>query len=188
MYAAERLCNVAIPANRQMSAEGLLKFLCRNVLPFDGVVLRVKQCGRMIVPMNLVKCIVAEDALFARVPLIDDCSDEAGLWRFFNLRKALLGAVFAFRPTRALAQCKMRRADGGLLRCFCRGNVHRCGEMILRTGHDSLAAKLEIRADCAENHVRCTSCDQSQEGNKEEFHGVRPFPGKSPVWRSVANR
>src|SRR5215468_5605839 len=167
MYAAERLCNVAIPANRQMSAEGLLKFLCRNVLPFDSVVRRVKQCGRMIVPMNLVKCVVAEDALFAHVPLIDDVVDETGLRRFFNLREALLAAAFSFRPTRALAQRKVWRACGGLHRCFCRGNFHRCGEMILRTGHDSLAAELEIGADCTEDHVRCTSCDQSQEDNQE---------------------
>src|SRR5262249_54039362 len=99
VHAAKRLRNVAVPANRQMRAEGLLQILRGNVLPFDGVVFFIEQCRWMIVPMNLVKCFMAVDALFAHIPMIDDRTDEARVWSLCNLREAFLAAAFAFGPT-----------------------------------------------------------------------------------------
>ena len=55
----ESLAHVAIPANRPVSGQGLLKVFERNLVPLHGLAVLVNQRGRVIVPVNLAKPLVA---------------------------------------------------------------------------------------------------------------------------------
>jgi hypothetical protein len=103
MNAAKCLCDMAIPANRQMCAESLLEVLCRDVLPFDRTVLFIQQCRRMVMPTNLLERLMAIDAVSSGVPLVDNRTNETRSRGFFNLRQTRLPAIFTFGPTGALA-------------------------------------------------------------------------------------
>lgn len=103
MDAAKRLRDMAVPADRQMCPERSLKILRGDVLPFDGPIVFVKQSGGMVVPMDFVEWFVTIDTFLAGIPPIHDGVNEARLWGFFDLRKALLATGFTFRPARTLA-------------------------------------------------------------------------------------
>src|SRR5690349_15256570 len=103
MLAAESFRDVAIPTNRPVGSQGLLKLLQGNLVPLLGLPLLVDKCRRMIVPVNLAERLVAVDAIFPFVPAVDDVGDQASLRSFLNLRQALLAAVRHFGPARAFA-------------------------------------------------------------------------------------
>src|SRR5215467_1921685 len=67
MDAAERLRDVAIPADWQMCAEGLLKILCGDIFPLDRAIFPAQKCWGMIVPVNLVKRLMAEHTFLSGV-------------------------------------------------------------------------------------------------------------------------
>ena len=177
MDAAERLRDVAIPADWQMCAEGLLKILCGDIFPLDRAIFPAQKCWWMIVPVNLVKRLMAEHTFLSGVPLIDDGVHKARLGRLFDLRKAFLAAAFHLRPARTLAQSDVGLSYSGLKRGFRGGYIYGSGEMILRAGNDPLATELQIGTKSPINRDGCGDGNDCQNGDQEQFHGGHPFPG-----------
>lgn len=144
MNAAHRLRNVAVPANRQMRAESLLKIIRRNIFPFNRAVLFIQKCRRMVVPVNLMEWRVAKNAFFPFVPPIHDRAHQTSVRRLFDLCEALLPAAFSFRPARALAQPDMRLTESRLKGRFRGSYIDGRSVMILRAGYDSLAPEFKV--------------------------------------------
>jgi hypothetical protein len=85
MLLAEGFRDMAIPADRPVGGQNLLKIFYRNFVPLDSFALRVKEGGRMIVPVDFTKGLVTENAGFSSVPMIDDAGDQARFRIIFDL-------------------------------------------------------------------------------------------------------
>ena len=103
MLLAERLRNVAVPANRPVRGHRLLQVVQRHFVPLNGLAIRVDQGWRMVMPVNFIKRLVTIGARLSRVPIVDDVGDQAGFRSIFDLREAFLSAAGFFGPARALA-------------------------------------------------------------------------------------
>ncbi len=75
MEAAESLRNVAIPADRPVRAESLLKFFERYFVPLNGFALLIDKGGRVIVPVDCPKRLVAVNARLSFIPAINNVGD-----------------------------------------------------------------------------------------------------------------
>lgn len=98
MEAAEGFRNVAIPADRPVGAESLLKFFERDFVPLNGLALLIDQGGRMIVPVDFPKRLVAVNAGLSFVPAIHNGGNQTSFGCLLNLRQTVLTAIGLFGP------------------------------------------------------------------------------------------
>lgn len=171
MQAPEALRNVAVPTDGPMRGQGLLEIFQRNFVPLQSLLVFVDEGGRMIMPMDFAKRLVAVDALLSFIPAIDNDGNQAILWRLLNLRQALLAAAGHFRPARAFAQLKMRpsyqRFDGRP----SRGHPDTGWLVIFRAGDDAFAAKLSVNTQRTEK-LKNDNREDDRENQKDVWHNL----------------
>jgi len=100
--------NVAVPTDGPVSGQRLLEIFKRDFVPLKGLPVFIDEGGRMIMPVDFAKRLVAVDTLLSFIPAIDKDGDQAVLRRLFNLWQTFLAAASHFRPAGAFAQLKMR--------------------------------------------------------------------------------
>lgn len=174
MLAAKCFGDVAAPTDGPVGGHGLLEIFDRDFVPLNGFAVRINESGRMIVPLDFAKRLVAIDAGLACIPLIDDGGNKAGPGRFLDLRQTLLAAGFFFRPAGAFAEADVRGTDSRLcsgLRC---GNADARGLMRFRARDNSLPAEFQIGAQRASQFENGSREDGNQQEKKDVFH--RSFP------------
>ena len=132
--------------------------------------------------MDFAEGLVAKDTSPALVPLIDDGRNEAGLWRFLDLRQALLAAGFSFRPARAFTQAEVRSPHGSLDGSLTGGNAHRSGMVCFRAGYDPFATELEVSSQSSDKLEQDGNYGQKRHRKKDVLHRA-PFPACTPSTR-----
>ena len=77
---AEGFGHMAIPADGTISGKDFREKLWRDILPFDGFMIRRAQRRSVIDMVQRAEGFVAERAGLALIPLRDNIPDEAVLW------------------------------------------------------------------------------------------------------------
>ena len=110
VHSPERLGDVAVPADGLVAGENLGKLLGRELVPPDRLPIRSHQ-GRGIHMTESSETHVAKSTALSFIPIGHDVPDQAVVGIGLDLVEALLTAVSALRPARALPQTRLRLTD-----------------------------------------------------------------------------
>src|SRR5579859_4379530 len=116
---------MTIPADGLVRGKNVGKLFRPDILPFRGSEVGTKQRRGMIHVMERANRLAAEHAALAFIPFRNDVPHQAVLRIRFHLLQAVLPAVLAFRPPRALAQTHGRLGEERANASFSRGNLDR---------------------------------------------------------------
>lgn len=155
MLAAKGFGDVAVPTNGTVRLKNFMKIFGRNLVPKESLPFAVPQRGRVIMPMDSCKRLVAVCAFLGLIPLIDDRPYQTGLWVILDLLQACLPATLLFRPTRACTQPELLGPDDCFVSRVSSSNAYSGVTLVLRAGDYSFAAELQIRSETStelDNH------------------------------------
>ncbi len=107
MFAPERLGDVAVPANRQISRHGINRRRDWDLAPLDRHALGIHKSGLVIDDVDFRKGLRTECSALAAIPFLEDAAHQTFFRRDIQLQQALLSAILLDGPAPAIFQTEI---------------------------------------------------------------------------------